>query len=371
MTLPPPARVGQRVDDVDTPALLVDLDAFEANVRTMAAFARQSGMRLRPHAKSHKCPEIARAQVAAGAVGICCQKVSEAAVFVAAGIADVMVSNEVVGARKLERLAALARQAHVSVCVDDADNALDLDTAARGAGSVIDVLVEIDVGAHRCGVPPGRDAVLLAQAVNACGNLRLAGLHAYQGAAQHLRGVAERSAAIAHAAALAQATREAIEQAGIECPLVTGAGTGTFVVESASRVYDEIQPGSYVFMDADYGRNSWEGLPAFTQSLYLLATVMSVPTAARAVVDAGLKAHAFDSGMPLVHARPGLAYVKASDEHGVIEVAAGARAPALGEKLRLVPGHCDPTVNLYDWLVGIRGDAVEAVWPVAARGAFY
>ena len=371
MALPPPARVGANADAVDTPALLLDLDAFEANVAAMAEFARGAGVRLRPHAKSHKCPPIALAQIAAGAVGICCQKVSEAEAMVAGGVADVMVSNEIVGAPKLARLAALAGRARVSVCVDDAENVLALDQAARNAGTLLEVLVEIDVGAHRCGVEPGGPAALLAQVVAACGNLRFAGLHAYHGAAQHLRTVGERSAAIARAAADAQITRDLIEQAGLDCPLITGAGTGTFVFEAASRVYTEIQPGSYIFMDADYGRNSWEGMPVFAQSLFLLATVMSAPTADRAVVDVGLKAHSVDSGMPLVHDRPGLAYASASDEHGVIAVAPDARRPLLGEKLRLVPGHCDPTVNLHDWIVGVRGGVVEAVWPVAARGAFY
>jgi D-serine deaminase-like pyridoxal phosphate-dependent protein len=371
MILRPPAAAGQPVSAADTPALLLDLDAFEANVAAMARFARDAGLRLRPHAKSHKCPPIALAQIAAGAVGVCCQKVSEAEALVDGGVGDVLVSNEVVGAPKLARLAALAGRARIGVCVDDAGNAADLDAAARAAGTTLDVFVEVDVGARRCGVAPGEPAVRLAQAIAACANLRFAGLHAYHGAAQHLRGIAERSAAIARAAAEAQATRDLIERAGIACPLITGAGTGTFAFEAASRVYGELQPGSYVFMDADYGRNDWEGLPRFAQSLFILTTVMSAPVPERVVVDAGLKAHSVDSGMPLVHGRPGLEYAKASDEHGVVDVAPGAARPRLGEKLRLVPGHCDPTVNLYDWIVAFRGETVEAVWPVAGRGAFY
>ncbi len=369
--LPPPATLGRPVDEVDTPALLLDLDAFEANVGRMADFARSAGMKLRPHAKSHKCPEIALRQVAAGAVGICCQKVSEAEAMVDGGVADVMVSNEVVGAAKLARLAALAKRARVSVCVDDAGNVAALAAAADAAGAPLDVFVEIDVGARRCGVAPGEEAVRLALAIAASPRLRFAGLHAYHGSAQHLRTLAERSAAIAHAAAEAQRTRDLIERAGLACPLVTGAGTGSFTFEAASRVYGELQPGSYVFMDADYARIDWEGLPRFAQSLFILTTVMSAPVPERVVVDAGLKAHSIDSGMPLVHERPGLEYAKASDEHGVVNVAPGAARPALGEKLRLVPGHCDPTVNLYDWIVGVRGGRVEAVWPIAARGAFY
>jgi len=355
--------------EVDTPALLLDLDAFERNVATMAEAARW--LRLRPHAKSHKCPEIAKRQIAAGAVGVCCQKVSEAEALVAGGVGDVLIANEVVGRAKLARLAELAKRAHVSVCVDDASIAGELDDAARAAGVRLDVLVEVDVGASRCGVEPGEPALRLARAVNASANLRFAGLHAYHGSAQHLRSVDERRAAIAQAVEKARRTRDLIEDEGLDCEVVTGAGTGTFLFEQASGVYNELQPGSYIFMDADYGRNSWDGFPRFGQSLFIWTTVMSTPAAGRVVVDAGLKAHSVDSGMPLVVGFPGVEYVRASDEHGVLKVASGARAPALGDKLRLVPGHCDPTVNLYDWLVGVRGERVEALWPIAARGAFY
>ncbi len=371
MPLPPPAAAGTPLAEIDTPALLLDLDAFERNVAAMAGAAR--GIRLRPHAKAHKCPEIALAQIAAGAVGVCCQKVSEAAAMVDGGVGDVLVSNEVVGRAKLARLAALAQRARVSVCVDDAGNAGELDDAARAAGVRLDVLVEVNVGANRCGVEPGEPALRLARAVAGTRNLRFAGIHAYHGSAQHLRTVAERGAAIALAADKARRTRDLLEDEGLECESVTGAGTGTFPFERASGVWTELQPGSYIFMDADYGRNSWEEplFPRFEQSLHILTTVMSTPAAGRAIVDAGLKAHGFDSGNPLVADRPGVEYVRGSDEHGVLKVGSAARAPALGEKLRLVPGHCDPTVNLYDWLVGCRGGRVAALWPVAARGAFY
>jgi D-serine deaminase-like pyridoxal phosphate-dependent protein len=364
-----PATPGIPLADVDTPALLLDLDAFERNVATMAEAAR--GIRLRPHAKAHKCPEIAKRQVAAGAVGVCCQKVSEAEAMVEGGVADILVANEVVGRAKLARLAQLAKRARVSVCVDDASNAGDIDDAARAVGIRIDVLVEVNVGANRCGVEPGDPALRLVQRVNALDNLRFAGIHAYHGSAQHLRSIEERRAAIAQAAEKARRTRDLIEDEGLDCETVTGAGTGSFLFEQASGVYNELQPGSYVFMDADYGRNAWDGFPRFAQSLYIWTTVMSAPAAGRAVVDAGLKAHSVDSGMPLVLGWVGVEYAKASDEHGVLKVAAGVRAPTLGEKLRLVPGHCDPTVNLYDWLVCVRGERVEALWPITARGALY
>jgi 3-hydroxy-D-aspartate aldolase len=371
MPLPAPAVPGQPLADVDTPALLLDLDAFERNLGTMTDAVRPFNVRLRPHAKSHKCAEIARRQIAAGAVGVCVQKTSEAEALVAGGVQDVLIANEVVGRAKLARVAALGKSAQIGVCVDDADVVADLDAAARAAGSRLDVYVEVNVGANRCGVEPGAPALRLAQIVSGSANLRFAGLQAYHGAAQHLRTVEERRAAIAQAVEKTGGTRRLIEDAGLACDVVTGAGTGTFIYEGASGVYDELQPGSYVFMDADYNRNSWDGFPRFEQSLYIWATVMSTPTPERVVVDAGLKAHSFDSGMPQVIGWPGVEYARPSDEHGVLKVAPGARAPRLGDKLRLVPGHCDPTVNLYDWLVCYRGERVEAVWPVTARGAFY
>jgi D-serine deaminase-like pyridoxal phosphate-dependent protein len=224
-------KIGDALDDVDTPALIVELDALERNVATMAAAVEGRGVRLRPHAKSHKCPDIARRQIAAGAVGICCQKVGEAEVFVAAGIRDVLITNEIVGGAKLARLAALARSASIGVLVDDRANVHALAVAAQAAGTSVDVLVEVDVGAHRCGVLPGLPALDLARAIAGEPLLRFAGLHAYHGAAQHLRRPAERRAAIARASELALETRTLIEQAGIECRTVTGAGTGTFELE--------------------------------------------------------------------------------------------------------------------------------------------
>ncbi len=368
MTREAPARSGDAIAGIETPALLLDLDAFERNLRFMADAVRAAGVALRPHAKAHKCPDIARAQMALGAAGICCQTVHEASVFVAAGIPDVLVTNEVVGRARQQQLLSLAHSARIAVLADNAHNVAELAAAAAEAMVTLRVLVEVDVGAHRCGVEPGEPAVHVARAIAASPALEFGGIHAYHGGAQHRRTPEERGEAIAAACALAAQTRNAIEAAGIECPVVTGAGTGTWQLERDSGVYTELQPGSYIFMDADYGRNALApGQHAFEQSLYVLATVMSTPTPERVVVDAGLKALAFDSGLPLVHAAPGLTYEKASDEHGVVGVHV-ADAPRLGDRLWLVPGHCDPTVNLHDWIVGVRGGRVECVWPVAARG---
>ena len=363
-----PARAGDPVEAIDTPALVVDLAPFERNLDRMADATK--GMRLRPHAKSHKCATIAKAQLARGAVGICCQKTDEAAALAAAGVHDIVVTNEVVAPAKIARLAALARTTAIGVLVDAVPAVAALSEAASRAGAAIDVYVEVDVGARRCGVAPGAPAVALAQAIHGAPGLRFRGLQAYQGAAQHLRTPDARRDAIALAAADAKRTRELIVAAGIACDIVTGAGTGTWQHERDCGVYDELQPGSYVFMDADYGRN----VPGpaelrFEQSLYVLASVMSVPVPERAIVDAGLKAFAFDSGPPLVHAREGVEYTKASDEHGVLRVAPDAAPVAPGERIWLVPGHCDPTANLYDFIVAVRDGVVTDVWPIEARGA--
>jgi 3-hydroxy-D-aspartate aldolase len=235
---------------------------------------------------------------------------------------------------------------------------------------VLEVLVEVDVGAHRCGVTPGAPAAALAKTIAACRHLRFAGLQAYQGTAQHLRAVAERREAITRAVDDVRLTQNLLREAGIACDYVTGAGTGSYMFEAASRVYTELQAGSYVFMDADYARNEWteSGIPQFEHSLFVWTTVMSATQTGRAVVDAGLKASSVDSGMPRVAEHADVAYLKASDEHGVLQFN-GATRFGLGDKLKLIPGHCDPTVNLYDWYVCVRNGYVEALWPITARGA--
>ena len=367
-----PATIGMPLAEVDTPSLLLDLDAFERNLQRLKDSLAGRAVNVRPHAKSHKCPQIALKQMALGAVGVCCQKVSEAEAMVTGGVPDVLIANEVVGAPKLKRLAALAKQARIAVCADNADNVAALDVAAREFGVRLDVLVEINVGANRCGVEPGAPAVALARRIGACSSLRFAGLQAYHGSAQHIRSVAERRAAVESAVAKVKQTTVLLREAGIACERVTGAGTGTYLFEAGSTVYQEIQPGSYIFMDADYARNDWteSGIPRFEHSLFVWTTVMSRTSNERAIVDAGLKASSIDSGMPRVADGGAVEYVKASDEHGVLALN-GAAGFAVGDKLKLIPGHCDPTVNLYDYFVCVRAGRVEALWPITARGAVW
>jgi D-serine deaminase-like pyridoxal phosphate-dependent protein len=374
MTQRPPAEIGMPVHAVDTPALLIDLDAFERNLARLAEALAGTAVRPRPHSKSHKCPVIALRQMAAGAVGVCCQKVGEAEAMVYGGVPNVLVSNEIVGTTKIARLAALARQAQVAVCADHPRNVQDLNDAALRFGVRLSVLVEVNVGADRCGVEPGEPALALAKQIAASPGLRFGGLQAYQGAAQHVHEFARRKEATEAGIERTRRTVELLARHGLPCDLVTGAGTGTYRFERDSGVYTEVQAGSYIFMDADYAKNLGpDGSPwsEFEHSLFVWATVMSRPTRDRAVLDAGHKAVSVDAGLPRVVGMPDVEYVRAADEHGKLALRDPARALEIGAKVRLVPGHCDPTVNLYDWFVGCRHDRVEAIWPISARGAGY
>jgi D-serine deaminase-like pyridoxal phosphate-dependent protein len=354
-----------REEEVDTPALLLDLDAFEANLDAMAARLAGTGAKLRAHAKTHKSAAVAHQQMRRGAVGQCVQKVAEAEALAWGGVPDILVSNQVVDSRKLRRLAALSNLAKVAVCADDPAGIDTIAAVAEAAGRRMEVLVEIDVGAGRCGVAPGPVAVALAERIAASPHLIFGGLQAYHGNAQHRRSIEERRAAITGAAEGVRRTVEQLRQRGLPCPIIGGAGTGTFELELETGLWTEIQAGSYAFMDADYAANG--NPPAFRQSLFVLAQVMSAPRDGVAVLDAGHKAVAVDSGLPLVWEWPGVRYTGASDEHGTLAVEGGAQ-PKLGERLRLVPGHCDPTVDRYDWYVGVRRGRVECLWPVSARG---
>ena len=365
-----PAEIGMAEEDISTPALLIDLDAFEKNVEVMARFIKDHGIRHRAHAKTHKSIDIALYQIEhGGACGICCQKVSEAEALVAAGITDVLVSNQVVSGRQIDRLAQMATQARVIVCVDDADNIRDLSAAAVEYHVQLECLVEMDCGGGRCGVNWGRPVVDLALEIGASEGLSFSGLQAYQGSAQHLHEFAARRANIETAIEQVAATLKMLESEGLECRIVGGAGTGTYYFEGTSEVYNEIQCGSYIFMDVDYQRiRDAEGncISEFANSLFVYTSVMSHTKRDIAICDAGLKALSVDSGLPKVYGRDDLEYIQCSDEHGVITDPLGLLR--LNDKLRLIPGHCDPTCNLFDWYVGVRNGKVETLWPITARG---
>jgi D-serine deaminase-like pyridoxal phosphate-dependent protein len=373
------ARIGDSVAAIDTPALVVDLDAMERNLAAMAAFACDRSMRLRPHAKMHKSAVISKLQMAAGAVGVCVQKLSEAEVLAELGVPDIYISNEIVDTAKLARVAALAGRVKLSIAVDSRTGIDRLADALKSAGTALDVFVEIDVGQGRCGVAPTAAGALAHQVVSH--GLRFAGLQAYHGRAQHLRSPEAREMAIQHAATLVRTAQASITRAGMQCPLVTGAGTGTFEFEAASGVWGELQCGSYIFMDRDYADNEYArhapGIDhaPFEHALFVKSQVMSLG-ASHAVIDAGHKSHAIDSGLPRVWHRD-LEFGNGGDEHGILTLPAHAGAeatplPPLGETIWLIPGHCDPTVNLHDRFIGVRGGlergVVEAVWNVDTRG---
>jgi len=371
-----PAKPGMDAADIQTPCLVLDLDALERNIKKMGDYAKDHGMRHRVHGKMHTSVGVAKLQESlGGAVGVCCQKVSEAEVFARGGIKDILVSNQVRDPQKIDRLARLPKYGcRTIVCVDDLDNVADLSAAAKKHGTELEVFVEIDCGAGRCGVSTTQDVVAIARAVDAADNLKFSGIQAYQGAMQHMDKYEDRKAKLDIAIDMVKDAVQGLRSVGLEPELVSGGGTGSYYFESTSGVYNELQCGSYAFMDADYGRildqngkrvdqGEWEN------AMFILTQVMSHTKADKAICDAGLKAQSIDSGLPVVYGRTDVKYIKCSDEHGVIEDPSGVLK--IGEKLKLVPGHCDPTANVHDWYVGVRGGKVESVWPVSARGKAY
>jgi len=368
-----PAAIGMDEAEIQTPCLILDLDALERNIAKMGQFARDMGVRHRVHGKMHKSVDVALLQERlGGSCGVCCQKVSEAEVFARGGIKDVLVSNQVRDPAKIDRLARLPKLgARTLCCVDDIDNVADLSAAAMRHGTQIECLVEIDCGAGRCGVTTTPEVVAIAQAIDAAPGLKFAGIQAYQGAMQHIDSYDDRKAKIDIAVAMVRDAVAGLKAVGLECDIIGGGGTGSYYFEGNSGVYNELQCGSYAFMDADYGRildkdgqridqGEWEN------ALFILTSVMSHAKADKAIVDAGLKVQSVDSGLPVIFGRDDVHYVKCSDEHGVVADPDGVLK--VNDKLRLVPGHCDPTCNVHDWYVGVRGGKVETLWPVSARG---
>ncbi|CAG5130236.1 unnamed protein product [Candidula unifasciata] len=364
-----PCNIGDPVSEVETPSLLVCLKSLEYNLKkmteTMKAFP---GVNFRTHAKTHKCPMISRLQIKSGAVGVCCQTLTEAEAMVEGGIEDILLSNQVIGIKKLRRLAGLARYAKIAACVDSEGNIEDLSQAARELGVTVDVLVEVNVGGNRCGVEPGDSVLKLAEKIKSLPNINFKGLQCYNGKIQHIRSAADRKAAVGVVIEKTVKSIKALKDRGIDCSYITGGGTGTFQYEASSGVFTEVQPGSYVFMDVDYGKNldvKEQFVSDFQQSLYVLSTVQSVAAGDRAILDAGLKAHSLDSGVPKLSGHPDLTYYNGGDEHGVVIPDGGLK---VGDLVWLIPGHCDPTVNMHEWVVGLRDGKVECIWPVSGRG---
>jgi D-serine deaminase-like pyridoxal phosphate-dependent protein len=358
---------------LSTPALLVDLDALDANIAAMAARAASSGVALRPHVKAHKSSAVARRQVAAGAVGISCATLGEAEAMAAAGLPGLLITSPVTSKAMLARLGALlAGGADVMLVADHPANVAALETVAAGAGRKLRLLVDLDVGQRRTGCTSVESAVSLAQAVAAAPHLGFAGIQAYYGHLQQVPALADRRAAVAEQAARIRALAAALAAAGLAPGIVSGGGTGTALLDLGERVFTELQPGSYLFLDSCYGPLAFdEAASPFRPSLFVAASIVSANRPGLAICNAGLKALATDSGrpVPVAGAPAGATYRFMGDEHGAIEFAVDAAdPPGLGDPIELLTSHCDPTVNLHDRFHAVRGDRLVEIWPIEARG---
>jgi 3-hydroxy-D-aspartate aldolase len=358
---------------IPTPALVLDLDRFENNLKVVADHCRRTGCNYRPHAKTHKCPEIARRQVAAGALGVCAATVPEAEAMVAAGIPGVLLTSPIVEPAKISRMVALAKSGRdVMLAVGDPLEVQRLAEAAEAAQTTVNVLVDLDVGDHRTGITPGERAVELARTIDRAKSLRLRGIQAYAGFASHVNGFDARQSASRDAMAKAVETRDRFAKAGLDDTILSGGSTGTYNIDSNIDGVTELQVGSYVFMDVGYrsigSRDGNETYSDFQPSLTVLTTVVATTGSDHVTIDAGIKAFATDSRRaPQAKDRSGLTYRRFGDEFGAVSAEPGADLPRLGERLEFIIPHCDPTVNLYDRLYALRGELVEAIWPIAAR----
>ena len=367
-------EVGISKWDLDTPCLCVDLDRLEANLDRMQTTVARNGIASRPHAKTHKCPAIARLQLATGSVGICTAKISEAEVMFEHGIEQVLMTTVNVTPRKIRRAMRLRkRYESFTQAVDTAANARDLSAAATEAGVVADIVVDIDPGGHRTGITAGAPALELAQLVDTLPGLRLRGLLCYDGGAQHVTGFADRRRRALGSLEAAAETAVQMTRAGLDTGIFSGGGTGTYNIDHETSGLTDVQVGSYVFMDAQYlaigGAEDPEVYTDFETALTVLTTVLNAQYAGRATTDAGAKANTINRPWPVIAGETGMTYTAGSDEFGTIRYEANAsRVYAVGDKLELIVSHCDPVVNLYDQLYGVRGDTVEVVWPIAGRG---
>ncbi len=362
--------VGRTKDELPTPALVVDLDQLEGNITRLATHAKAAGIALRPHAKTHKCAAIARLQVAAGALGVCVATLREAEAMAEGGVGGILITSEMVGSVKIRRLLELARrQPDTMSVVDDPGHAAELSAAARAAGLILNVLIDVDPGSRRTGVAAGEGAAQLARRIAGLPGLRLRGIHCYSGSSAHVTGFEQRRAHSEKAMSPAIATFRELRREGLPMEILSGGSTGTYNIDPAFGAMTELQAGSYVFMDVDYRRIGGARGPVyddFAPSLAVIATVISRPGRNRATVDAGLKAFATDRKFgPEPKDLPGATFSWGGDEHGILDLTQASREPRLGERLEFIVPHCDPTVNLHDHIHALRGDRVEAVWPVA------
>jgi D-serine deaminase-like pyridoxal phosphate-dependent protein len=352
--------IGKTLDQVTTPSLVVDADALEFNLDAMASYFAQRQCKLRPHFKSHKCVTLAHRQLqAGGAVGITAAKLSEGEALVAGGIADVLIANQVVGPGKCRRLAELNRRAVVRVAVDSPENVRELSVAAQEAGVTIGLLVEVDIGMNRCGVTPGEPAFDLARRVHESPGLRFDGLQGYEGHLVLLPDALERTRRTLECIGRLVALRPELEKRGLPCAIISGGGTGTYDVTGNIEGMNEVQAGSYALMDKHYR----ERRPEFRNAMFVLATVISAQPD-HAVCDVGLKGIGSDFGLPAVMGHPEAEVLKLSEEHTSVRKASAG----IGDRLRLIPSHGCTTSNLHRRMIVVRGEVIEAVWPIEGSG---
>ncbi|HEX4027962.1 MAG TPA: DSD1 family PLP-dependent enzyme [Rhizomicrobium sp.] len=355
--------------DLKTPALVIDQDAFERNIRKMADHCRAHGISLRPHAKTHKCAEIAGRQIAAGAIGQCCANLDEAEMLVGAGVASILVTSPLIAEPSIRRLLELSATCPGLMAVVDSRQLVDrLAQAAFGAGQVLKLLVDIDIGHHRTGIAPGKPACTLASAISQSPNLEFAGIQGYAGHLMHVADRAERQARSAAALDQLRLTRDQLRGMGLAPRIVTGGGTGSFDIDPSERVLTELQAGSYIFMDRQYNE-VWTGpeRPPFETSLYVLTRVVSANHPGMVTTDAGLKAFSTDADAPVIAfgPKPGATYSFFGDEYGCVTLAEGDTI-RLGDAVACVTPHCDPTVNLYGHYLVVRDGEMVDRWPVAS-----
>jgi len=366
-----PAKIGMNLNEIQTPCLVIDYNKFEKNILKMKEFVLNNNVKLRPHAKMHKSFNVADFQIKfGGAHGICCQKVSEAEVFARQGIQDILITNQVTDLFKINRLTSISSNGiKLSCCVDDEENIININKSAKEKNTQIDLYIEFDCGANRCGIQSFNEIEKLILLINKLHFVNFVGFQAYNGSIQHIEDFNKRKEAVKKTCIKINKLKDKFNNFS---PIITGVGTGCFDLEVSENVYDEIQVGSYAFMDAHYTSlkhdNKLNNTNDFENSLFVLSSVMSNVIDKQAVVDAGLKSIAVDSGLPKVFAS-NVDYLKCSDEHGIINDPENSLN--INDKLFLIPGHCDPTCNLHDWYVVMKNDTVIDIWPVSARGYSY
>ncbi len=366
-------ELGVSIWDLDTPALIVDLDVLEANIATMQRTVARNGIASRPHAKTHKTPEIARMQLETGSVGICVAKISEAHALFKHGIEPLLMTTSNVTPTKINRAMHLRKWCDQFIqATDTPENARLLAEAADSLGLVADVVVDVDPGGHRTGITPGQPALELAQLVDRLPSLRLRGMLCYDGGSQHVTGFEKRESQTLERLVPAAETFEQFQRAGLSTEIFSGGGTGTYNIDHQTPGLTDVQVGSYVFMDAQYigigGMNDADVYSDFNPALTILTTVLNAQYEGRATTDAGAKACTINRPWAIVKGETGMSYTSGSDEFGSIRYEDPSRTYQVGEKLELIVSHCDPVVNLYDQMYAVRNGVVESVWEVSARG---